>query len=434
MRGGCTPGGIETITGLSISDGRTTPQNVYLAVDSDKVCYVILPSGEVLTSTAGVINYDWTGNAGRVKLIVPKNTSTIGLTSSDFNIKSKFVGKFETIICDNHNLSIDIRANSLITSVVAKNATIVDITNSTGITSVVSGNAINLYALGCSLTAKSIGDFLFAAAANNPTASGVANFAGGNNATYSSVSNYIKATYNPFVGADYVGVAENELLAKWIFINLNKWDVQLIGGISWNEEIITGLSIGDGTVTPQRIRLSVNSGYCSVVLPNGEIIKYETEVDYNWTGSAGSVKLIIPKDATIVRLSDSNLTGDLLLKNGYNFNYILSSGITNITLPNIAGMVNIQGSIGVTSLVCPKAVTVFASTCSLTAKSIGDFLFAAAANNSNVAGTGIFTGGNNATYNQIESYMSQFDIDILNNRLDYWIENNLSNWTVTLKR
>ena len=218
MRGGCTPGGIETITGLSIGDGRTAPQKVYLAVDSDKVCYVILPSGEVLTSTAGVINYDWTGNAGRVKLIVPKNTSTIGLTSSDFNIKSKFVGKFETIICDNPNLSIDIRANSLITSVVAKNAALVDITNSTGITSVVSGNAINLYAPGCSLTAKSIGDFLFAAAANNPTASGVANFTAGNNATYGQIESYM---------AQFDIDILNDRLDFWIEAHLSNWTVTL---------------------------------------------------------------------------------------------------------------------------------------------------------------------------------------------------------------
>lgn len=208
----------EDIAGLTIGSGVATPQKCFLRVDSDKSCYVVLPDGSVLSSSAGVIDYNWTGNAGRVKLIVPKTTSTIGLTSSDFNSKSKFVGKFETIICDNPNLSIDIRANSLITSVVAKNAARVDITNSTGITSVVSGNAINLYAQDCSLTAKSIGDFLFAAAANNTTAIGVANFTGGNNADFSAIENYMAGVVEQVgsMGLDF-----------WIEARLSNWTITL---------------------------------------------------------------------------------------------------------------------------------------------------------------------------------------------------------------
>jgi hypothetical protein len=53
-----------------------------------------------------------------------------------------------------------------------------------------------VYGDNCALTAKSIGDFLFAAAQNNPTANGIANFSGGTNAGTVAVSQYMSNDHN----------------------------------------------------------------------------------------------------------------------------------------------------------------------------------------------------------------------------------------------
>lgn len=74
----------EYITTLSIGSGTSTPQKVYLKVDSNKTCYVVLPNGVLLTSTAGIIDYNWTGAAGGVTLVVPKNSSSVDFSDTDF--------------------------------------------------------------------------------------------------------------------------------------------------------------------------------------------------------------------------------------------------------------------------------------------------------------------------------------------------------------
>ena len=72
------------IRGLSVLSGQSSPQKIYLEVDSDKTCYVVLPNGTLLTSTSGVIDYDYSGVAGAVKLIVPKDSELYDYSTSDF--------------------------------------------------------------------------------------------------------------------------------------------------------------------------------------------------------------------------------------------------------------------------------------------------------------------------------------------------------------
>ena len=40
---------------MTIPDGNSTPMRAYVEVDSDKICYAVMPDGSVLTSTSGVI-------------------------------------------------------------------------------------------------------------------------------------------------------------------------------------------------------------------------------------------------------------------------------------------------------------------------------------------------------------------------------------------
>lgn len=197
----------EAIEGLTIGNGQTTAKKVYLRVDSDETCYVLLPDNTVLTSTAGIIDEVWEGIAGRVKLIIPKDTTLLSISKTGF-YGSQFSGHVGLV---SKITTVDFSAVLELTSFSAPYATVVDAPN-------------------CALTAKSIGDFLFAAAANNPTASGVANFSGGNNATDRAITDYMNDTYNPFVGAAYEGASIDELLSIWIGLNLEQWAISLNGG------------------------------------------------------------------------------------------------------------------------------------------------------------------------------------------------------------
>ena len=90
---------MEVIRGLSVSSGQISPQKIYLEVDSNKVCYVVQPNGVVLTSTAGIIDVNYTGAGGGILLVIPKN-------SIEFNIQySDYVGILSTNIVSGINLN-----------------------------------------------------------------------------------------------------------------------------------------------------------------------------------------------------------------------------------------------------------------------------------------------------------------------------------------
>ncbi len=89
----------EWIRGLSLANGGITPQVVYLEVDADKTCYVILPDGSIITSTAGTINTTWNhslliGSDRAVTLIVPKTSQKVyfGDYDNSGTIISDYIG------------------------------------------------------------------------------------------------------------------------------------------------------------------------------------------------------------------------------------------------------------------------------------------------------------------------------------------------------
>ena len=67
---------------LSIGSGEVTPQKIYLKVDSDKQGYIEYPDGTYQATVAGVIDTTWNHSAGAIRLIVPKNTTEISITSN----------------------------------------------------------------------------------------------------------------------------------------------------------------------------------------------------------------------------------------------------------------------------------------------------------------------------------------------------------------
>jgi hypothetical protein len=195
----------EVISGLQIAKGGV----IKLTVDSDKTGYVVAPDKSVITSTSGVINTTWTGIAGNAKIITPKNTSFLDITGSGFigELKSYFMSSFVADNCDS------LTGISLF----AQNAHYFDCHGSDSIKNIYAPMATVIYANDCSLTANSIGDFLFAAAQNNPAVAGIAKFSGGTNAGIVAVSQYM--SNDPTDNGNW--------LSDFIRYNLPNWTITL---------------------------------------------------------------------------------------------------------------------------------------------------------------------------------------------------------------
>jgi len=214
---------MEVITGLSI------PTNGFMSleVDSDKACYIVGPDGSVITSTLGAINQFWEGIPGAVQLIIPINTHGITSNNSGFygemTVKHSFpdlnfndvvpfisTDGITTIIADKVDNVLAINRGVIYLS--AKTADKID-AGECPLTSFDAPMAKTVLLSRCDLTAKSIGDFLFSAKANNPTTVGAtADFSGGTNALKSAV-------------ATYMGLASEAALTTWVTTNLPSWGV-----------------------------------------------------------------------------------------------------------------------------------------------------------------------------------------------------------------
>ncbi len=236
----------EYITGLSLSNGSVTPQVVYLQVDSDKECKVILPDSTTLTSTGGVINDIWRGGAGAVTLLVDKTSQKVyfGDYEDSAAIISDYIGDLYTTFngviqvtgctslksisapsatylncsrctsltslsapnatdfsCFNctsltsisapNATDLDCSRCTSLTSVSAPNATNLYCSYCTSLTSVSAPNATDLYCYDCALTANAIASLLAELVATGK-ANGELNISGGTNAAYSTWSSQAK--------------------------------------------------------------------------------------------------------------------------------------------------------------------------------------------------------------------------------------------------
>ncbi len=210
---------MEVITGLTIDDGSVTPQNIYLEVDADKSCYVILPDGSVLISAAGIIGsaievpLDYTGVAGSVRLVVPNNTSLV---------RASYGGYIGTVKI---NAITGVRAgyNSGVVEIYAPNSTSCRGDYGLNITSFYSPNATLVSFIDCKLTENSIGDFLIAASINNPTEVGAsADFSGGTNANKREV-----AVYMGLISASSPDAAKTATFDSWVASYLPTWTITM---------------------------------------------------------------------------------------------------------------------------------------------------------------------------------------------------------------
>ncbi len=201
---------MEVITGLTIGDGSVTPQKVYLEVDSNKSCYVILPNGSILSSTDGYIRsgfetgVNYTGAAGSTRLVTPRNTS---LVIASF---SSYIGTFRTSLA----VEVKLRSAINITDMYAPNATVA-----------IGNGALNMISFyapmsgyvdfeNTKVTPKAIGDFFFAAKVNNHLYAGTGRF----------TNNLVGTT--PAAVATYMGIGTTEQsLLDWIDFNLPNWTI-----------------------------------------------------------------------------------------------------------------------------------------------------------------------------------------------------------------
>lgn len=196
----------EYITGLSLADGSDTPQVVYLQVDLDKECKVILPNSTTLTSTAGIINTTWAGAAGSVVLVIDKTSQTVLFGDYDDTaaITSDYIGDLYTTF----NGIIQVDECAFLTSINAPSATEVNASVCPSLSSIYAQNAITIVAIdssdlsyisapnatfidtsGCALTANSIATKLASTLVNIADLSTVAiDFSGGTNANYTTWS------------------------------------------------------------------------------------------------------------------------------------------------------------------------------------------------------------------------------------------------------
>ena len=180
----------DLIYGGTIANGGA----VKLTIDSDKTGYIKLPNGTLLTTVAGVINTTYTGVGGTITYYVPKTTVIVVVSSSGLtgDIKSSKHSELSASQCN-------------IKTATLNNCTTISIWNNANLTNIIAGSAKILDAVGCALTAKSIGDILYQAyvAARMNV---VFEFSGGTNANLTQIEAYM-------LSAGYGVTAEDCILA-----------------------------------------------------------------------------------------------------------------------------------------------------------------------------------------------------------------------------
>lgn len=181
---------------------------VKLAIDTDKVGYVRLPTGGVLETVDGAIDAVYNGSEGRITYYVPKDSAVAefdnaNITGITGNISTDFAGqcKFSSQV--------------YLTGITVTETTYLTCIADASLTNLVAPKAVEVYASGCALTAKSIGDFLIAASVNNPTESGIADFSGGTSANKGDIKAYMEIALDTTITS----------LGDWIAANLATWTI-----------------------------------------------------------------------------------------------------------------------------------------------------------------------------------------------------------------
>lgn len=182
-------------------------------------------------------------------------------------------------------------------------------------------------------------------------------------------------------------------------------------------EYITGLSLSDGSVTPQVVYLSAYTT-CYVVLPDGSTLTSTGGlINTTWTSAAGAITLIVPKGVTESwTIESSDFIGDLVVngifdvlsvKSNANITSIVANNInqiesefctslTSITALNAISLL-VSTNEALESISAPNATYIDVQDCALTAVAIASLLAELVATG-NEDGTLNISGGTNADY------------------------------------
>lgn len=152
-----------------------------------------------------------------------------------------------------------------------------------------------------------------------------------------------------------------------------------------------------------------------MLLPNGKVLKTTAGViNTTYTGYGGNITYYVPKDTIILDITGSFISGGVVYngKNGFGANGII--GLTSIIALNAENTVNLELSTNVSIFIAPKIHTTIANNAALTAKSIGDILYAAYLDNrENVVYD--FSGGTNALHygiGSVDEYITNLGIAV----------------------
>ena len=184
---------MDMIYGGTIANGGA----VKFEIDNDKTGYIKLPNGTLLTTVAGVIDTTYSGVGGAITYYVPKNSTVAEIENSGLTgaITTNFAG------------IILVEGSNGITGLTAPYSIQIGCRNMPLLTNLVAPHVLGLAVSGSALTAKSIGDILYAAYIDN-RANVVYDFSGGTNAEYDDIKTYIFNTYG-VAGTTVVTALEN---------------------------------------------------------------------------------------------------------------------------------------------------------------------------------------------------------------------------------
>jgi len=196
-------------------------------------------------------------------------------------------------------------------------------------------------------------------------------------------------------------------------------------------EVITGLTIGDGSVTPQNINI-LTGAQTYLTLPDGVVVPITAGIvsDTNWAGSAGNLKFCTIKGVNQINFTSCDFGGNIVTSSiggvisindpanpslTTKINKAYFNSTSSITI-NTRGLLYLEAAKATTvtaysntlmeSFYAPKATNLRVENCALTANSIGDFLIAASVNNPTAVGASAnFSGGTNANRAAINAYL-----------------------------
>jgi len=161
--------------------------------------------------------------------------------------------------------------------------------------------------------------------------------------------------------------------------------------------VIAGLWMEDGSVTPQVVKISVDdSKICYFRLPDGTVLTSVAGIiDTTWTGTAGFVYLIFDKTTSLCTIGGV-YANQVFVSNASTMIDISYTSFNEINIPNCSHII-CEANTFLHKITAPKADTLDFFGCQFTASEIEDIL-KQAYDSGNIDGCINVAGGTNADY------------------------------------